>query len=97
VIASGGIKVSLDSVEEILGQIPGVQEVVAVAISDPEWGERVGIAFTGSPEVEVARHLEDSLGPAAKPVVVSHFADLPRLHTGKLDRLTIAQLLGNSI
>ncbi len=97
VIASGGIKVSLDSVEEILGQIPGVQEVVAVAISDPEWGERVGIAFTGSPEVEVARHLEYSLGPAAKPVVVSHFADLPRLHTGKPDRLTVAQLLGNSI
>ena len=98
VIISGGIKISLDRVEAIAGDVAGVVEMAATAISDSEWGERVGIVYLGSPEVadEIATRLAGELGPAAKPLRVIRADRVPKLSSGKNDLLAIKQLFEKS-
>ena len=50
VVISGGIKVSLERVEQAALNIPGVEQVVAVPVAT-QWGESVGIIYMGSPEI----------------------------------------------
>ena len=94
VIISGGIKVSLDRIETIAREIPGVVELVAAPIEDSQWGQRVGIAYLGSPEVadEIATQLADLLGPAAKPLRVLRVDRVPKLTNGKYDLLAVTGL-----
>lgn len=94
VIVSGGIKISLDRVEQLAGQLAGVTELAAAGIDDPEWGQRVGIAFVGSPEVadEIATALADDLGPAGRPIRVLRVDALPKLNSGKHDLIAIKQI-----
>jgi O-succinylbenzoic acid--CoA ligase len=95
VIASGGIKISLDRVEALAGLTTGVTELAAAPIDDPEWGQRVGIAYTGSPEVadEIARALADELGPAGRPIRVLRVDALPKLPNSKIDLLAVKNLV----
>ena len=94
VINSGGIKISLDRVEQLAQQVVGVTGLAATAIDDVEWGQRVGIVFTGSPEVadEVATALADDLGPAGRPIRILRVDKIPLLPNGKNDLLAIKQL-----
>ena len=94
VIVSGGIKVSLDRVEELARAVPGVVELAATAIADPQWGQRVGIIYLGSPEVadEIALALASDLGPAGKPIRVIRTDGVPRLPSGKHDLQAIKRL-----
>ena len=94
VIISGGVKVSLDRVEAIAREIAGVVELVAAPIADDEWGQRVGVVYLGSPEVadEIATHLADLLGPAAKPLRILRVDRVPKLSSGKYDLLAAAEL-----
>ncbi len=94
VITSGGIKVSLDRVEALGASVVGVAEIAAVAIEDSEWGQRVGIAYVGSPEVAdtVARALANDLGPAGKPVRILRVDTVPKLPAGKNDLQAIKKL-----
>ena len=94
VIASGGIKISLDRVEQFAATVVGATDVAATAIADAEWGQRVGIAYVGSPEVadSIAQALAETLGPAGKPVRVIRVDKLPRLVSGKPDLISIARL-----
>jgi O-succinylbenzoic acid--CoA ligase len=87
VLASGGIKVSLDSIEEVVRQIGGVTEAAAIAVTDPEWGERAVLIYVGSPEVAdyIAAEILNNLGAAAKPVRVIRVDAIPRLTSGKTD------------
>ena len=95
VIASGGIKISLDRVEALAGLTNGVTELAAAPIDDPEWGQRVGIAYSGSPEVadEIARALADELGPAGRPIRVLRIDALPTLPNSKVDLLAVRELV----
>lgn len=94
VINSGGIKISLDRVEQLAAQVVGVSALAATPIADPEWGQRVGIAYVGSPEVaeSIAAALADELGPAGRPVRVLRLDKLSLLANGKTDLLAIKQL-----
>ena len=94
VIVSGGLKISLDRVEELARAVPGVAELAATAIADPEWGQRVGIVYLGSPEVadEIALALASDLGPAGKPVRVVRTDGVPKLPSGKHDLQAIKRL-----
>ncbi len=95
VIISGGLKVSLDRVEEISREIAGVSEIAAVGIEDKEFGSRVAIGFEGTPEVSeaIAEHLVEIIGREAKPKKIRQFRDLPRLDSQKLDMQRIQQLM----
>ena len=94
VINSGGVKVSLDRVEQLGQRVTGVVELAAAAIHDMEWGERVGIAYVGSPEVadDIARALANDLGPAGKPVQVIRVDKLPKTANDKNDLIAISTL-----
>ena len=97
VIKSGGIKISLDRVEQLASKVPGVIELMAAPIRDREWGERVGIVYVGSPEVadDIARALANDLGPAGKPIRVLRTDKIAKLPNGKVDFLTTARLFEN--
>jgi O-succinylbenzoic acid--CoA ligase len=94
VIVSGGLKISLDRVEELARAVPGVAELAATAIADAEWGQRVGIVYLGSPEVadDIALALANDLGPAGKPIRVVRTDGVPRLPSGKHDLQAIKRL-----
>lgn len=94
VIISGGLKISLDQVEEVAGSIAGVVEIVATAIDSEEWGQRVGIVYVGSPEVAdyMAADVFEQLGMAAKPIRVIRVDRIPKLANGKNDLLTVKKL-----
>lgn len=99
VMISGGLKMSLDQVEAVAGSVPGVVEVGATAVSSTEWGERVGIAYVGSPEVAdfMAGAVFEQLGIAAKPIRVIRVDRLPRLSNGKTDLISLRQLFSEGI
>jgi O-succinylbenzoic acid--CoA ligase len=94
VIISGGLKLSLERVEYLGSELPGVSEIAAVALEDQTWGQRVGIAYVGSPEVadDIANQLAHLLGPAGKPIRVIRVDKLPKLPTGKTDNRLVAEL-----
>jgi len=93
VIISGGMKVSLERVEELATQIAGVEQAVAVGI-ESQWGQSVGIVFTGSPEVSFAS-LEQSISVAARPAKTLRVEQLPTLNSGKPDLLACGELLSD--
>jgi O-succinylbenzoic acid--CoA ligase len=97
VLNSGGIKVSLDRVEQLLEELSGISEVAAIAVADEQWGERVAVAYSGSPEVEIEKHLMETIGVAARPVRIERMSSLPKLSSGKIDRLTLQRSLTNNI
>ena len=92
VIVSGGLKVSLDRVEEAALALPGVEEVIAQAVNT-SWGESVGIVYVGSPEVEFSALAEMTI--AARPAKVVRVTQLPRLSSGKPDLQAAAELLAS--
>lgn len=50
VIVTGGMKVSPSVVEAPASALPGIQEVVALGLPDPEWGQAVSLAIVPSVE-----------------------------------------------
>ena len=91
VIVSGGIKLALDRVEAVVREVRGVQDAVAVGLANQEWGERVGVAYVGSPEVadDIATALAEVLGPIGKPVRVIRVNTIATLPNGKPDLLAM--------
>ena len=93
VIVSGGLKVSLERVEEAALAIAGVEEVAACAV-ESEWGQSVGIVYSGSPEVSFEQ-LTEAISPAAKARKVLRVEALPRLSSGKPDLVACSKLLAD--
>ncbi|QAY72272.1 hypothetical protein ET445_01890 [Agromyces protaetiae] len=108
VIISGGVKVALGEIERAVRALDGFHDAVAVAVDDPEWGQRAVIvvaeasgAFktpgaletSGAPEVTLARATDAAgLPPAGRPVRLVVLDALPMLASGKPDRAAIARL-----
>ncbi len=93
VLISGGLKVSLERVEQAALNIPGVEQAVAVAL-ESSWGQSVGIVYEGSPEVNFAS-LAEQVSVAAKPAKTLWVAKLPQTSTGKIDLRECARLLAD--
>lgn len=91
VIVSGGLKVSLDRVEEAALALGDVAAVCAVAL-DTQWGQSVGIAYVGK-ERTFAELAE--LTVAAKPYRVIQLDQIPRLSSGKPDLVEVKRLLAD--
>lgn len=96
VIITGGIKVSASKIQHLLEVLPGINEVVVVGVSHPEWGQQVGAVFSGTASSETIRNtVRAELGSAAIPRRLVNLAALPMLPNGKFDRLAIQNLLEN--
>lgn len=94
VIVSGGVKVSLAAIEEVLRAQPGCADAVVVAVADARWGERpVAIAAgAGVDDAAALVAVGAALGVAAKPDRVIRVAALPLLPSGKPDRRALTAL-----
>lgn len=93
VIISGGLKVSLDRVEEFAKGIAGVDQVAACPV-ETQWGQSVGIVYSGSPEASFDS-LVEGLSVAAKPAKVVRIDELPALVSGKPDLVACSALLAD--
>jgi o-succinylbenzoate---CoA ligase len=97
VIVTGGEKVVAGVVERVIAALPEVAEVAVIGRPDPEWGERVVAAViprdpAAPPSLDAVRAaVRGALGAAAAPKELLVLADLPRLPTGKVDRLALRQ------
>lgn len=98
-IITGGLNVHPEEVEGTLGTLTAVAEVAVVGAPDPRWGEAVVAVIHPEPGAKLRRAelraaVADRLAPAKRPRRYCQ-ADgpLPRLRTGKLDRVAIGHRL----
>ncbi|MCA3249390.1 MAG: MFS transporter [Holosporaceae bacterium] len=87
----GGEMVPLIRIEEALHQLAGTSDLVAIALSDPQKGERVVIAHTDTLDISQLDSLLTSLRTILPPLWVPRrdsfvrLATIPLLSTGKTD------------
>ena len=99
VIISGGVNVSVDTVQMFVQEQPGWEQAVAVAVTDARWGERIALAVEAehlNPEAAfsaLAEQVKNVLGPAAQPASVTVLDTLPRLANTKIDYQQLTALL----
>lgn len=97
VVISGGVNVSLASVESRLNDMPGVDEAAVTALPDPEWGvEVVAVVRAGgpAPTLDAVRTFVSGTHPrswAPRRLVVVD--ELPALDSGKIDRQALTKLI----
>lgn len=95
VIVSGGINISLDRVERIVRDVPGLENAIVIGVPDERWGEAsVVVARRGealrrseSTQLEEARvAVAAEIGPHARPARLVLVDELATLPSGKPDR-----------
>ncbi|MCU0867605.1 MAG: fatty acid--CoA ligase family protein [Planctomycetes bacterium] len=91
----GGHKVNPREIEQLVAELPGVDEVVVVP-----WRDRAGrsccaavVAARGLDELAVRRHCAQRLPAAKVPRCIVVVAELPRSCRGKLPRTEVERLL----
>jgi O-succinylbenzoic acid--CoA ligase len=98
VIISGGENVAATAVAAVLAAHPSVTEVVVTGLPDPEWGQRVvAVVVVRAGQAPSLAELREfcvpRLSPAAAPRELVVVDELPRLVSGKPDRLAVQQLV----
>jgi O-succinylbenzoic acid--CoA ligase len=89
-IISGGMKISLDSIDNFLNQ-DGLH-FISCAIPDPQWGQLLCLASSLSiNEIEIKEQLRQRFGNHAVPKVFLSSIELPLTSIGKPDRREVAK------
>ena len=91
VIISGGLKLDLAEVQRFLDVELGAERAVAVAVDGTRWGQSLGVWCEGAVPEHLSAQLIEQFGPAAHPVLAA--GSIPRLSSGKADRLALARAL----
>ena len=96
IIKSGGEKVSALEIEEVFRTHPDVVECAVVGLPDPEWGERVALAYvsTGATTLdpgELRAWGKARLAPAKVPSRFLRLDDLPRNAMGKVTKRAVVE------
>jgi long-chain acyl-CoA synthetase len=95
-IISGGVNVYPAEVEQVLGEVAGVDDIAVYGVDDEQWGQRVCAAVVGSVAPEkLAAHAREHLAPAKRPKEYHRVETLPRTPTGKVRRLDLPELLAD--
>ncbi len=98
VIVSGGVNISLDRVERVVREVPGLESAVVVGVPDARWGEASVIVVprgealrrSESVQLEEARTaVAKAIGSHARPSRLVLVDDLAALPSGKPDREAI--------
>lgn len=100
IVVVGGVNVSVLAVEHAVSRVPGVREVVVVAMDDEEWGKWLVAVLVSDTEVglsDVRNHVAATLGAAAAPRQVLLVDTLPALASGKVDRRAAHTLVARSV
>ena len=89
VIISGGEKISLSAVEEIIKQILPEMDLITFAMADDLWGEKLCLASTSLIDIEDLRTNLDSI---LTPKEIFLFEEIPTTMLGKPDRKRAIQV-----
>ena len=97
---TGGENVYPAEVEEAILSHPGVADVAVVGVPDEQWGQTIkaviaprdGVTLT---EADIAEHLTERLSRFKRPRVFQFTEGLPKMGSGKLDRVKIRALYGD--
>jgi O-succinylbenzoic acid--CoA ligase len=96
VFVSGGVNVSLSSIERVISQNYPHLTFAAFTAENPEWGTSLHIALVGADsglDGAIQNLLESELGAAAKAKSFLHLTELPLVGIGKVDRTALQELL----
>jgi acyl-CoA synthetase (AMP-forming)/AMP-acid ligase II len=98
VIISGGENIYSREVEEAVLQHPGVSEVAVIGRPDPTWGEAVCAVVVAKPGAEVSEsdlieHAKTLIASYKKPRSVVFVEELPKLPSGKVNKVALRQQL----
>lgn len=102
VLISGGVKVRLGAVEEIVRAQPGFARSVVVAAPHERWGEVPVVVVERNADapgqlaeqlVEIRAEVRAELGVAGRPDDIIEVSELPLLGSGKPDRRRITEFV----
>jgi len=100
VIVSGGVNVSLDRVERVVRELPGLAAAVVVGAADERWGEtpvlvapRADVADPDAALDAARAAVEAAVGKPGRPSRLVLLDALPRLSSGKPDRVALRKLV----
>src|SRR5581483_8505514 len=98
VIVTGGENVAAARVAALLAEHPAVAEVAVTGVPDAQWGQRVVavVVARGAPPTlaELRQWVSSRASAAHAPHQLVVVPDIPRLTTGKPDRLAVRALAG---
>ena len=100
-IISGGENIYSREVEEALATHPAVHDVAVIGVKDDYWGETVLAIIVLVPgqapsEAELIEHCRTQIASYKKPKSVVFVDDLPRLPSGKINKVILRQLYGSA-
>ncbi|NLG20727.1 MAG: long-chain fatty acid--CoA ligase, partial [Actinomycetales bacterium] len=100
-IISGGYNIYPREVEEVIAEVPGIDEVAVVGVADPDWGQRVVALVTARPGAEVTEdQVRDfcatRLASYKKPKEVRVVPEFPLNSTGKIAKKVLRAQLEES-
>jgi len=98
-IIKGGENISPREIDEVLYAHPGVIEAAAVGIPDKHYGQEIIACVALRPtekctESELLDHCRRQLGDFKSPKAIWFLSDLPKGHSGKIQRLGLLEKLG---
>ncbi|MDR2896748.1 MAG: AMP-binding protein [Propionibacteriaceae bacterium] len=93
VVQSGGVKVDLAQLQQLLDDL-FPDQVACLALPDPAWGSVIAVASTGPGLDDIRTALAGCITSAAQPRRWQGVTVLPRTHSGKLDRAALAAVWG---
>lgn len=102
-IISGGYNIYPREVEEVIAEVPGIDEVAVLGVTDPDWGQRVVAMVTARPGAQVSEDqvrdfCASRLAAYKKPKEVRVVEELPLNSTGKIAKKVLrAQLEDESM
>ena len=97
IIKTGGEKVSALEIEDVYRTHPDLTDCAVVGVPDPEWGQRVAMAFVPAagavPDPDELRAWgKERLAAAKVPTRYTPVDDLPRNTMGKVTKKAVAEL-----
>ena len=85
-VISGGEKIDPYEVEDVVGAISGIEEVLVVGLPDVEWGQKLVVYYTGQELVDWKKHLKEQLVSYKLPKEMLRVDRLPLDEKGKFLR-----------
>jgi acyl-CoA synthetase (AMP-forming)/AMP-acid ligase II len=100
-IISGGENIYSREVEEALATHPAVQDVAVIGVKDDYWGETVRAVVVMAAgqrvsEPDLIEHCKTLIASYKKPKSVVFAEDLPRLPSGKINKVVLRQSHGST-
>lgn len=98
-IKTSGYRVSPTEIEEVIAEVPGVIDSVAVGLADAVLGQKIAVALVAAPghpqdiTEQVRRHCRMHLPAYMSPAQISVVAEIPRNANDKADRAAVTALL----